>query len=239
MGRGVRRNITWSSQGHVVAPGGVVVVDRLSDADVYGTVRQYAGNGHPTAAAVVAVRATAQRGVGRMLFEPERALLEHEHGHDGGEHERRGRVHERQVHQAGDVQRAVAPRIGLVQRRRLRVGPVHGQYPIVAQREPAGQERGQRDGRDPRAHRRHHVLARPHVRPPALVVPQRLHLPAQQPHHFDHAEYAADDHVHGYVRLPRTVPHEMHACNNGQTRRIIVVVVVVHMKLLKINLFIN
>jgi len=184
----------------------------LGDADVYGAVRQYAGDGH-AAAAVVAVGATAQRRVGRMLFEPERALLEHQHGHDGGEHYSAGHVHECQVYEAGDVQRPVAPHVRLVQRRRFRVGPVHGQDPIVAQREPTGQERGQPDGRYARPHGRHHVLPRAHVRPPALVVPQRLDLPAQQPHHFDHAEYAAHDHVHRYVRFPRTVPDELHACN--------------------------
>lgn len=190
------------------------VVDGPRDADVYVAVRQHAGDGHATvlAAIVRPVRAaTARRGDGRMLFKPERALLEHQDGDHGGQHRGHGRVHQGQVHQTGDVQRAVAPQVRFVQRRRLRVGPVHGQYPIVAQREPAGQERGQADGRDPRAHRRHHVLARAHVGTPAPVVPQRLHLPAQQPYHFYGTEYAAHDHVHRYVRFPRTVAHELHA----------------------------
>jgi len=116
----------------------------LGDADVYGAVRQYAGDGH-AAATVVAMGTTTQRRGGRMLFEPERALLKHQYGHDSGEHYGGGHVHECQMNEAGHVQRPVAPHIGLVQRRRLRVGPVHGQYPVVAQREPTGQERGQPD----------------------------------------------------------------------------------------------
>jgi len=162
------------SQGYVATAVVVVVGGGSGDADVYGAVRQYAGDGHSAAAMVVAVRAaTARRhGVGRMLFKPERALLEDEDGHDGGDHRGSGGVHERQVHEAGHVQRPVAPHVRLVQRRRLRVRPVHGQYPIVAECEPTGQERREHDGRDARAHRRHHILAGAYVRAPALVVPQ-------------------------------------------------------------------
>lgn len=162
------------SQGYV-ATAVFVVGGGPGDADVYGgAVRQYAGDGHPAAAVAVVVRAAAarRRDVGRMLFEPERALLEDEDGHDGRDYHGSGDVHERQVHEAGHVQRPVAPHVRLIQRRRLRVRPVHGQYPIIAEREPTGQERREHDGRNARAHRRHHILAAAHVRAPALVVPQ-------------------------------------------------------------------
>lgn len=85
----------------------------------------------------MAVRATTQRRCGRMLFEAERTLLEHQHGHHGAEYDGRGHVHQDQVYEASDVQRPIAPAIRFVQRRRFRVGPVDGQYPVVAQREPA------------------------------------------------------------------------------------------------------
>lgn len=162
-GRNEKDSRVGGSQGHVV--------DGPGDADMYGVIRQYASDGHP-ATAMITARATAQRGVGRMLFEPERALLKNEHGHNGRYHYCPGDVHERQVHKTGHVQRPVTPYIRLVQRRRFRVRPVHGQYPIIAEREPTGQERGEHHRRDARAHGRHHILAAADVRPPALVVPQ-------------------------------------------------------------------